>query len=123
MRGSGQDGHQPVIRLVYPQMCQFFGIPDFQKTASVRIMLPVQLSVLLLQMFMYSFLFLFRWNGGSAVNDASVPAGSCWKHERHDEFQQHVTANQEVALNHKSCIGRPQPPPSCTPLAKDFFKG
>uniref|UniRef100_A0A674MGQ0 Signal recognition particle 54 kDa protein n=1 Tax=Takifugu rubripes TaxID=31033 RepID=A0A674MGQ0_TAKRU len=38
----------------------------------------------------------------STVNDASIPAGSCWKHERHDEFQQHVITNQQVALNHKT---------------------
>lgn len=53
--------------------------------------------------FWWFFLLLFlRRNGRSTVNDASIPAGSCWKHERHDEFQQHVTTNQQVALNHKT---------------------
>lgn len=28
--------------------------------------------------------FFLRWNGRSPVNDASVPAGGRWQHERHD---------------------------------------
>ncbi|KAG7238065.1 hypothetical protein INR49_031419 [Caranx melampygus] len=46
-------------------------------------------------------LIISQWNGRSSVHDASVSAGSRWKHEGHDGIQQHVIANQSAALKHK----------------------
>lgn len=98
-RGSGQHQRHLLIRVVSPKTAPvvwdsrlFSGDSQRQSNHLFRV-------VLSLQPFICSFIFgvFLRWNGRSAVHDASVPAGSCWKHERHDEFQQHVTANQQVA--------------------------
>lgn len=124
LRGSAQDGHHLMIRPV-PQNCAFvlnsalFPADGQRQTNSICSLLAGPSTSHAFILFCFCFL---RWNGRSAVHDAPVPAGSCWKHERHDEFQQHVTANQQVALKCKSSVRRPrQPPPSCThPVNKDF---
>lgn len=127
-RSVGQDEHHLLIRLVSPKTGpvvwssrSFSGASQSDGSCSV-LCLSFNRSRIH-SFFFFLVCFILRWNGGSAVHDASVPARSCWKHEGHDEFQQHVTANQQVVLKPKKLHPKATlPPPSCTSLVnKDFF--